>query len=126
MPKIVMPISALAVCKLKAVGWHAVGGVGGLNLQIREFQNKNFVCPMPKSWVLRTHISSKRVPLGLGSYPQASLAEAREAAKCHPDLSISLNSLRLAHIFRLFRRRCKQIFQMWTWPNNKENLIGKH
>ena len=81
MPKIVMPMSALAVSKLKAVGWHAVGGVSGLNLQIRESQNKNSDGPMPKSWVLRTHIGSKRVPLGLGSYPQVSLAEAREAAK---------------------------------------------
>ena len=81
MPKIVMPMSALAVSKLKAVGWHAVGGISGLNLQIRESQNKNSDGPMPKSWVLRTHIGSKRVPLGLGSYPQVSLAEAREAAK---------------------------------------------
>ena len=31
MPKIVMPMSALAVSKLKAVGWHAVGGKGGLD-----------------------------------------------------------------------------------------------
>ena len=81
MPKIVMPMSALAVSKLKSVGWHAVGGVSGLNLQIRESQNKNSDGPVPKSWVLRTHIGSKRVPLGLGSYPQISLAEAREAAK---------------------------------------------
>ncbi|QWD27752.1 tyrosine-type recombinase/integrase [Polynucleobacter paneuropaeus] len=81
MPKIVKPMSALAVSKLATVGWHAVGGVSGLNLQIREPQNKSVDSPMPRSWVLRASIGAKRVPLGLGSYPQVSLADAREAAK---------------------------------------------
>ena len=81
MPKIVKPMSALAVSKLATVGWHAVGGVSGLNLQIREPQNKSADSPMPRSWVLRASIGTTRVPLGLGSYPQVSLADAREAAK---------------------------------------------
>lgn len=79
MPRIIKPLSALAVEKIKHVGWHAVGGVSGLALQIRKSQSgsKGLV----KSWVLRTHIADQRVPLGLGSYPQISLAEAREKAK---------------------------------------------
>ena len=81
MPKIAKPMSALAVSKLTTVGWHAVGGVSGLNLQVREPQNKSADSPMPRSWVLRAHIGPKRVPLGLGPYPQVSLADAREAAR---------------------------------------------
>jgi len=81
MPKIAKPMSALAVSKLTTVGWHAVGGVSGLNLQVREPQNKSADSPMPRSWVLRAHIGSKRVPLGLGPYPQVSLADARETAR---------------------------------------------
>ena len=79
MPVIIKPLSALAVDRLTAIGWHAVGGVAGLSLQIRKAKG-----PKPsivRSWVLRSHIAGKRVPLGLGSYPQTSLATARELAK---------------------------------------------
>ena len=80
MPRIIKPMSALSVSRLKSVGWHAVGGVSGLALQIRNSQNKIPGSPLSRSWVLRTHIGSKRVPLGLGSYPQVSLADARDEA----------------------------------------------
>ena len=80
MPRIIKPMSALSVGRLKSVGWHAVGGVSGLALQIRNSQNKIPGSPLSRSWVLRTHIGSKRVPLGLGSYPQVSLADARDQA----------------------------------------------
>ena len=79
MPRIIKPLSALAVEKLKTVGWHAVGGVSGLALQIRKSQGDSTT--LARSWVLRTHIADQRVPLGLGSYPQISLTEAREKAK---------------------------------------------
>ncbi len=81
MPKIIKPLSALAVSKLSSPGWHAVGGVTGLLLQIREPQSKSGSAPAPKSWILRTVIGKSRVPLGLGSYPQVSLQDARESAK---------------------------------------------
>lgn len=80
MPRIIKPMSALSVGRLKSVGWHAVGGVSGLALQIRNSQNKIPGSLLSRSWVLRTHIGSKRVPLGLGSYPQVSLADARDEA----------------------------------------------
>lgn len=79
MPVIIKPLSALAVEKLTAIGWHAVGGVAGLCLQIRP--SKGSSPTLARSWVLRSHIAGKRVPLGLGSYPQTSLAAARELAK---------------------------------------------
>jgi integrase len=35
---------------------------------------------MPRSWILRVKVGDQRQPIGLGSYPQVSLAAAREQA----------------------------------------------
>ena len=35
---------------------------------------------MPRSWILRVKVGEQRQPIGLGSYPQVSLASAREQA----------------------------------------------
>lgn len=53
--------------------WIEVGGVAGLRLQITATGNK--------SWVLRTMVGAKRKAIGLGPYPEVSLAEAREKAR---------------------------------------------
>jgi len=79
MPKIVKPLTALAVSRIKTTGWHAVGGVAGLLLQVRETSQPN--APDAKSWIMRIKIGSQRVPLGLGSYPNTSLEVAREQAR---------------------------------------------
>lgn len=79
MPKIAKELSALEVKRLNRPGWHAVGGVAGLLLQIREPTLKG--APSPRSWILRLRVAGERQPIGLGSYPQTSLAEAREQAK---------------------------------------------
>lgn len=79
MPKIAKVLSAVEVNRLKAVGWHAVGGVGGLLLQIRK-PAQDGATP-PRSWILRVRNGDKRQPFGLGSYPQVSLTEARDQAK---------------------------------------------
>jgi integrase len=80
MPKIVHPKTAMAVNKLKIVGFHAVGGVAGLGLQIRQPTSKAKNTPLNKSWILRVMIGNKRVLLGLGSFQHVSLAQAREDA----------------------------------------------
>ena len=51
----------------------AVGGVPGLLLSISPTG--------AKSWVLRTMIGGKRRELGLGPFPEVSLADARQAAR---------------------------------------------
>jgi integrase len=79
MPKIIKPLSAISVSKITTPGWHAVGGISGLVLQVRDSQSASN--QLQKSWVLRTTIGNARVPLGLGSFPQTSLAEARDLAK---------------------------------------------
>ena len=78
MPKIVTPLSDLQVRRITRVGWHAVGGVAGLLLQVRKPKKNG--AQVPRSWILRIKVGDQRQPIGLGSYPQVSLAVAREQA----------------------------------------------
>lgn len=82
MPKKAKELSDLAVKRLKEDGRHAVGGADGLYLR---------VAGISRAWVLcvafgtRTNRSGKevvrRLNMGLGPYPEVSLAEAREKAR---------------------------------------------
>lgn len=72
MPKRVQEMTALQVRRLNSPGFHAVGGVPGLLLQVTPGEGR--------SWVLRTMVGGKRRSMGLGSYPGVSLSKAREAA----------------------------------------------
>jgi integrase len=78
MPKIAKPLSDLQVRRITRVGWHAVGGVAGLLLQVRKPAKDG--AQTPRSWILRVKVGDQRQPIGLGSYPQVSLADAREQA----------------------------------------------
>lgn len=73
MPKIVKELSALEVKRLTRPGRHAVGNIAGLLLVVKESG--------AKSWHFRTVIGKKRRSIGLGSYPEVSLADAREKAR---------------------------------------------
>jgi len=54
-------------------GLHAVGGVDGLLLRVKESG--------ARSWVLRTTVGLKRRDIGLGGHPGVGLAEARQKAR---------------------------------------------
>lgn len=73
MPKKVAPKTAVEVARLAAPGMHAVGGVAGLHLSVKETG--------ARSWVLRVKAGSKRRDIGLGGYPDVTLAQAREKAR---------------------------------------------
>ncbi|EAQ6245722.1 integrase arm-type DNA-binding domain-containing protein [Salmonella enterica] len=82
MPKKAKELTGLAVAKLKKEGSFAVGGVDGLYLRNRG---------QSRSWVLcvamgvRVNVLGRTVPrrlnMGLGPYPEVSLAEARDKAR---------------------------------------------
>jgi integrase len=78
MPKIAKPLNDLQVRRITRIGWNAVGGVAGLLLQVRKPANDGD--QIPRSWILRVKVGDQRQPIGLGSYPQVSLADAREQA----------------------------------------------
>lgn len=72
MPKRAVELKALAVKNLKEVGFHAVGGVAGLYLQIQGANSK--------SWIYRIVVGGKRRKIGLGAYPDTTLAQAQQKA----------------------------------------------
>lgn len=76
MPKIAKELTAIEVKRLNTNGTHFIGGVAGLILQVSNDGKA-------KSWLLRTRVGGKRQHIGLGPYPQTSLAEAKVAAKIH-------------------------------------------
>lgn len=79
MPKIAKELSALEVKRLSRPGWHAVGGVAGLLLQVKPPAQTDG--PISRSWILRLQVAGQRQPIGLDAYPLVSLAEAREQAR---------------------------------------------
>ena len=77
MPKIAKELRALEVSKLEKPGLHIVGTVSGLGLSISKSG--------ARSWILRTMNGAKRSDIGLGSYPDITLAKAHERARAAKD-----------------------------------------
>lgn len=73
MPKKVKQLSALEVSRLSRPGFHAVGCVPGLLLQVTETGGR--------SWVLRKMVAGRRRHIGLGGYPAVTLAMAHQRAR---------------------------------------------
>jgi len=73
MPKLAKEMGALAVGNLADPGLHFVGVVPGLALQVTPAG--------ARSWTLRVVIGGKRRDMGLGNYPEVTLAKARDKAR---------------------------------------------
>ncbi|WP_168383290.1 tyrosine-type recombinase/integrase [Acinetobacter indicus] len=81
MPKKSKELSALSVAKIKTTGRHSVGGVDGLCLNVEGNS---------RVWILRAVVGKRldkegklkphRRDIGIGPYPEVSLAEARAKA----------------------------------------------
>ena len=66
-------LGPLAVSRLASPGLHFVGDVAGLALQVNQRG--------ARSWVLRVQVGDKRRDMGLGGFPDVSLAGTRAAAR---------------------------------------------
>lgn len=66
-------MSALGVSRIREPGLHFVGGVAGLAMQVLPTGGR--------SWVLRMTVGTKRRDMGLGGFPDVTLAGARDAAR---------------------------------------------
>ncbi|MEO8022103.1 integrase arm-type DNA-binding domain-containing protein [Polaromonas sp.] len=80
MPKKALELGALQVSRLTAEGRYAVGGVAGLHLWVKDTGMR--------SWVLRLTVGDVRKDMGMGGYPDVTLAGAREAARRARDLVV--------------------------------------
>jgi len=73
MPKKAKNLSAVEVSRITTPGRHAVGTVAGLLLAV--------IPSGARSWILRTKVGKKRRSIGLGGYPDVTLAMAWEKAR---------------------------------------------
>ena len=73
MPRVAKELSPIEIKRKTAPGYHPVGGVAGLYLQVSDAGTK--------SWVVRCKVGDKRREIGLGAYPGVGLALAREKAQ---------------------------------------------
>ena len=73
MPRKARELSALEIKRLVKPGRWSVGGVDGLALQVTGTG--------ARSWVLRITPAGRRREMGLGSFPEVSLALARQKAR---------------------------------------------
>ena len=79
MPLVANELSAVEVRRLAdKTGRHAVGGIPGLYLYVKP--------PSPAYWVYRVKVGMKRRDIGLGGFPEVTLAQARERARQDKEL----------------------------------------
>jgi integrase len=78
MPRQAREASAIALSKLTTPGLHFAGGTPGLALQVSPSG--------ARSWILRAMVAGKRREMGLGRYPDVTLAQARERARQARDI----------------------------------------
>jgi integrase len=111
MPKIARPMSALEVRRLSEPKLHMVGTVAGLGLSVSATG--------ARSWILRTTIGAKRSDVGLGAYPQVTLAAAHDAAR------ETLRQIR-AGTDPIAARRAKKAVVEWTFKRCAEAYMDAH
>jgi integrase len=111
MPKIVREFKAIEVAKVTKPGLHMVGTVAGLGLSVSASGSR--------SWILRTMIGSRRCDIGLGSYPEITLAKAHERARETKD-SIRNGTNPIAE------KRAKNATVDWTFQRCAEAYIKSH
>ena len=110
-------LSALAVGRLNAPGHYAVGGVTGLYLYVSSTG--------ARSWVLRAVIGEKRRHMGLGGFPDISLAVARELARA-ARITIAQGDDPIASRARSVAKAKAQQSSLTTFQQATESYLDAH
>lgn len=111
MPIVARALKALEVSRLITRGLHMVGTVAGLGLSVSKTGSR--------SWILRTKIGARRCDIGLGGYPEISLAKAHERARATKD-DIRNGTDPIAE------RRAKSATVEWTFERCAQAYIDGH
>ena len=111
MAKTVEVLGALEVKRLTKPGQHPVGTVAGLRLCIKPSGSR--------SWILRTMVGTKRKDIGLGGYPEVTLAMATEKAR------IAKEGIKDG-IDPVLERKAKQSNITWTFKTCALAYIQTH
>ncbi|MCB2007237.1 MAG: integrase arm-type DNA-binding domain-containing protein [Rhodoferax sp.] len=135
MAKAVKALGALEVKQLTTPGQHPVGTVTGLRLSIKPSGSR--------SWILRTMVGTKRKDIGLGGYPEITLAAALERARQAKDgirngidpvaerraknaaIDWTFKACALAYI-EAFRPSWKNAKHGQQWENTLETYVYPH
>lgn len=123
MPKKAKELTGLAVSKLKTEGSYAVGGVDGLYLRIRGQSRSWILCIAMGVRVNRLgRTVPRRLNMGLGSYPEVSLADARDKAReLRKQVRDGVNPLEEKHAQRALQEHEAQ--KQKTFAECAENVI---
>lgn len=118
MPRIAKQLTAIEVKRIDKCGYHAVGGVPGLTLQV-----------MPsgaKSWILRVMTAGRRREIGLGAYPSVQLVEAYSRARAFREQIFQgadpMAARREAQL-RLRAERADEIARSWSFEKCADAYI---
>jgi len=123
MPKKGRELSALETKRLNKPGMNFVGGVPGLALQVLPTGGR--------TWILRATIAGRRRDMGLGGYPEVTLARAREKAaqyrdqirvgRCPLAENHAARSALRAHVSMSFKQAAENFIdsQRSSWSNPK-------
>jgi integrase len=111
MPRIAKELKAVEVSRLTKPGLHMVGTVAGLGLSVSASGSR--------SWILRTMVGSRRCDIGLGGYPEVTLAKAHERARAAKD-GIRSGTDPIAE------RRAKSATVEWTFERCAKSYIDGH
>lgn len=111
MPKVAKELTAIEIKRMATPGFHMVGTVAGLGIRIKDSGTK--------SWILRYAYGKKRFDMGLGSYPEVSLAKAHEKARLEKEkIRQGINPLA--------EKKAKTEHIEWTFEKCSESYIGAH
>ncbi len=118
MPKIAKELSPLEIKRLTDAGYHAVGYVPGLHLQVATSG--------ARSWILRVRVGDRRREIGLGAYPSVTLADVKLKAQHERDkIKNGIDPVAERAIAKqsIIEQQAEQRAMQWTFKKCAEAFI---